>query len=321
MLITVIIPIYNTSIYLTRCIDSIVKQNLDDVELIFIDDCSTDDSYNELKRCLSYYDDLNFQLLRNHKNLGSGETRNIGIKKASGDYVIFIDSDDYITDNYFSVLITHVNKFKSDIVIFDYTEIFKDKINYKNCAPAADKEVIIADLIQSKMHNSLCNKLFRRSLFIDNNILIPYGMSMFEDKSICFRLFEKANKISHIKYSLYFYDRTREGSLTSRNQEKNLSNALLLMDVINNHFKYSNPTQLIQQALYNNRILITGLFALYDNLKRRELIVPRIGAIKLSAFLKHSEIPIHFKLSALFYYYDFPMLLCIIKTLYFKLKK
>lgn len=320
MLITVIIPIYNTASYLLRCINSITSQDLDDVELIFIDDCSTDDSFEKLNTILNGRTDINYRILQNKSNLGSGETRNIGIKEACGDYVIFIDSDDYIETNYFIELKNIIKNELSDIVIFDYTEIYKDTTVYKQCKTTDTKEKIIANLIESKMHNSLCNKLIKRSLFIDNNIFIQKGMSMFEDKSICFKLFENANLVSYIPKSLYYYDRTRDNSLTRQNQAKNISNALILLEIIDNHYKDKNVTPLLQNSIFNNKILITGLISLYSDYHLRRDFIKKIGAINFTAFFNRTSMPIHYKISAFCFYYNLKFLLVGLRKLYFSLR-
>lgn len=320
MLITVIIPIYNTANYLQRCIDSITSQELDEIELIFIDDCSTDNSFEELNKILGSEKIKNVKVIQNKSNLGSGETRNIGIKKACGDYIIFVDSDDYITPNYFSELKNVAKKESADIVIFDYTEIYKDKSVYKHCRPSKLKERIIADLIESKMHNSLCNKLIKRSLFLDNNIFIQKGMSMFEDKSICFKLFEYANIISYIPKSLYLYDRTRENSLTRQNQANNISNAAILLNVINTHFNGKEIAPLIQKAIYNNKILIAGLIALYSDYNLREDFLKTIGFVAFTSFFNRTSMPIHYKISAFCFYYNLKFLLMGVRKLYFSLR-
>lgn len=92
MRFSIIVPIYNTEKYLDKCIKSILNQTMSDYELILIDDCSTDDSLT-----IAYkYESNHVKVLKNASNSGLSETRNVGIKNASGDYIVFIDSDDYI---------------------------------------------------------------------------------------------------------------------------------------------------------------------------------------------------------------------------------
>ena len=162
MLISIIIPIYNTAPYLKRLCDSLKAQNLDDVELVFIDDCSTDNSAIELDNCLRELNHSHVQLLKNATNLGSGETRNKGIRAANGDYVIFIDSDDYISENHIARLRPLAEEKKYDIIIFDIVELRQQKKIYKDCTPSKNRDENIAnfehnDVLKYLMDNSGLN--------------------------------------------------------------------------------------------------------------------------------------------------------------------
>ena len=112
--VSVIIPVYNVELYLRECLDSIVNQTLKEIEIICIDDCSTDNSYSILEEYSKK--DVRFRILKNISNIGSGPTRNIGIREAKGQYISFIDSDDYISNNYLNDLYNTAIKYNSDIV-------------------------------------------------------------------------------------------------------------------------------------------------------------------------------------------------------------
>ena len=236
MLISVVIPVYNTSSYLARCIDSIFEQDLKDVELIFIDDHSTDNSFEVLNQCLKGRVSENLTIVKNPKNLGSGETRNKGISLAKGDYVIFVDSDDYVTSDYFLVLKNAIES-RPDIVVFDMTEIWSNKMVLKHVDLPDSPLESVEHLLLNKMHNSLCNKMFKRSMFLKHDIRITKGLSMFEDKSICFKLFYYAKSQLYIDKSLYFYDRSRENSLTKVFKESNIQASVIVAKVIDDFFK------------------------------------------------------------------------------------
>lgn len=321
MLISIIISIYNTAPYLKRLCDSLKAQNLDDVELVFIDDCSTDNSAIELDNCLRELNHSHVQLLKNATNLGSGETRNKGIRAANGDYVIFIDSDDYISENHIAKLRPLAEEKKYDIIIFDIVELRQQKKIYKDCTPSKNRDENIANLIIGKMHNSLCNKLIRRHLYIDNNIFMPAGISLFEDKTVCFKLFEKAESIYHINQGLYFYDRNRVKSLTNINNEGSIISSILLLDVVNGYYNGRECPEIITNAIVNNRIVNTGYIALNGQWLARDEYLPKIGKISFSSFFNGSNIPLHYKVAAFCYYYNLKFILLLVKKFYLKLKK
>lgn len=123
--ISVIIPIYNTAQYIVRCIESIEKQDLADIEIICIDDCSTDNTLEILNRISEKYS--NIVVLRNKINMGLSFTRNIGIKNAKGKYVFFVDSDDWIEENCLKELFLASEENKLDILYFNYIQEYESK--------------------------------------------------------------------------------------------------------------------------------------------------------------------------------------------------
>lgn len=319
MLITVIIPVYNTSSYLQRCVDSIFGQNLKDVELIFIDDCSTDDSFEVLNRCLANHDLTNVKVLRNDHNLGSGETRNRGIREASGEYVIFIDSDDYVTADYFHTL-RHQAIGKPDIVVFNYTEIWGERKVVKHVDLPKSSQECVEHLLMNKLHNSLCNKMFKKSLFIDFNIKITEGLSMFEDKSICFKLFHHATTISYVDVSLYFYDRSRENSLTKRFQDSTLKASVIVCGVIDAFFSDKSVPLSTQRAIQANKAHVLGFIGLYGEKPNRREYAKAVGKLPFMAFFRACNMPLHYRVAAALLYYRLGLLLSVIRRLYFLCK-
>ena len=177
--VSVIIPVYNVESYLSECLDSIINQTLKDIEIICIDDCSTDNSYNIL---LEYANkDSRIKIIKNIENNGVGFARNVGQFSAIGDYIYFIDPDDYISLNFLEELYNTAVKYNSDIVntnnIYnnenDIISRFwgsSDSINVKN-----DYEVTINfnNIHPSdnnlRIYYTLWTKLFKRSFILENN--------------------------------------------------------------------------------------------------------------------------------------------------------
>ena len=319
MLISVVIPVYNTSSYLSRCIDSIFEQDLKDVELIFIDDCSTDDSFHVLNQCLKGRECDNLTIIQNPQNLGSGETRNKGIELSKGEYVIFIDSDDYVTSDYFEVL-RNAAKNRPDIVVFDMTEIWSDKTVLKHVDLPNTPIDSVEHLLLNKMHNSLCNKLFKHSLFFDYDIRISKGLSMFEDKSICFKLFYYAKTQLYINKSLYYYDRSRENSLTKVFKENNIKASVIVANVIDDFFKGEVLSPRIHDAIQANKVHVLGYIGLYCDTIKRNKYAKELGQLSFSAFLQKCKMPIHYRVASFAVNYKLYPILFVIRRLYFLCK-
>lgn len=319
MLISVVIPVYNTSSYLARCIDSIFEQDLKDVELIFIDDYSTDNSLEVLNQCLKGRVSENLTIVKNPKNLGSGETRNKGISLAKGDYVIFVDSDDYVTSDYFLVLKNAIES-RPDIVVFDMTEIWSNKTVLKHVDLPDSPLESVELLLLNKMHNSLCNKMFKRSMFLKHGIRITKGLSMFEDKSICFKLFYYAKSQLYIDKSLYFYDRSRENSLTKVFKESNIQASVIVAKVIDDFFKDKEVSDNIHNAIQANKVHVLGYIGLYCGRTARIKYAKELGKLSFSAFSQKCKMPIHYRIASFAVNYKLYPILFVIRRLYFLCK-
>jgi glycosyltransferase involved in cell wall biosynthesis len=173
-LISVIVPVYNTQDYLNRCVDSIINQTYRDLEIILIDDGSTD---NSPKIC-DNYSDLDNRIKVIHKeNEGPSSARNMGVEVAKGDYIAFVDSDDWVESDIYQFCVDISKKTNSDVVDFKpmlVTELneskrFSDTRNYK---VITGKEILRDYLRQAQVERSpfsVCRKLYKRHLFDDIN--------------------------------------------------------------------------------------------------------------------------------------------------------
>ena len=200
-LVSIIIPIYNSEKYLNRCLSSITEQTYSNIEIVLIDDGSTDDSRSI---CLDWKSKDDRILVFSKENGGQGSARNYGIKVASGEYIVFVDSDDYIHPQMIEVLIHAVINHAVDIVQCSYQEVaegvdvidFDDiKLSEIHCAIDNDRNSrylcwYTEDIIP-------WNKLIRKELFAD--LSFPLGM-YYEDKHLMFRLRYYADTIARIDY-------------------------------------------------------------------------------------------------------------------------
>ncbi len=199
--ISVIIPAYNTEKYIAKCLDSILAQEINNMEVIVIDDGSTDNTYQIVKQYSCKYPEIK---LFKQKNLKISAARNNGLKKASGKYVIFIDSDDYLEKNMFKQMYTRIEEDNSDLCICGINKLFTNRkeIEVESCLKNSDD--IIADyLIKHKeMDVGIWNKMFRKKIIDNNNICFENG-HFFEDTLFVFKYICHINKISFIEKPLY----------------------------------------------------------------------------------------------------------------------
>lgn len=200
--ISVIIPVYNTEKYLKRCLESIISQDFIDIEVIVVNDCSIDNSLNIIKVLMNR--DNRIKLINKQKNEGLSAARNSGIKIAKGEYILHIDSDDWIEKNYFLEVYEYAKNHNADIVITDFYKDFDNgKLIYvKDQEENIGKEETLKNIFLMNSYPSVCNKLIRRELYIKNKIFHPLGVSIGEDLYVTPKLIYFSKNI--LKYNKAF---------------------------------------------------------------------------------------------------------------------
>ena len=202
-LISVIVPIYNVEEYLDKCVNSILNQTYRNLEIILVDDGSPD---NCPKMCDDYAKkDKRIKVI--HKvNGGLSDARNIGINQSSGEYISFIDSDDYIAENYIEVLFNNLKKYNSDLSIGGHLVLYDDgkRINrYTNEEYVSNSKSILKKMLYDDgIDLSAWAKLYKASLF--KNVSYPVGR-LYEDAATTYKLIDLANKISVNSLPIYYY--------------------------------------------------------------------------------------------------------------------
>lgn len=202
-LLSIIIPVYNVEKYLKNCLDSVINQTYKNLEIILVNDGSTD---NCAKICDAYKDN-NKQIKVIHKqNGGLSDARNVGILQATGRYIGFVDSDDTIDKEMYDILLSNLKNNNADISICNFyfvRENHKIQQSFSNQIKLKNKEEALDDLYNnSKFGNFVWNKLYKKELF--NNIKFPIKKK-YEDIWIMHELFAQAQNITYIDKPLYYY--------------------------------------------------------------------------------------------------------------------
>lgn len=211
LLISIVVPVYNVEGYLEFCIKSILSQSYKQIELILVDDGSPD-------KCPSICDDWAYRDSRikviHKKNGGLSSARNSGIEIARGDYIAFIDSDDYVDSEFITKMVNAIINTKSDIVCCGYYEVInsKNKIPDKKLIPGEfTGEIALKQLLDCTIQDYAWNKLYKMSLF--SEIRYPDDRN-FEDMATIYKTFLRARKVTVINERLYYY-LIREGSISN----------------------------------------------------------------------------------------------------------
>lgn len=216
-MVSVIVPVYNVEMYLVRCIESIINQTYKDIEIILIDDGSKDQSYEICKRYADKYDFVKAIHIENH---GVSFARNLGIEKSTGEYIQFVDSDDYIEPNMIELLLMEKKRRNTDIVLCGYYRESLEKKesfvpNDTNC-DYNEFDKLIAYWTFDPIIGSPCNKLFDSKIIKKNAIRFHEGVTYAEDFCFCMDYYTHLTRFSAVPNALYHY-RDTPNSLTKKN--------------------------------------------------------------------------------------------------------
>ncbi len=234
---TIILPVYNTSNYIIKCLNSFVPFLSTKTETIIVDDNSTDNSTKILEQYIKKHNSKNITLIKNKVNKGAGESKNIALSKAKGDYIGFIDSDDYVDKNYFQNMLNMAEKFGSDIVVsdialtYDNNEIkngiFHNNLysNTDNKSEEIDKKIVLGHWAFA----STCTKLFKRDI-IKN---LKFSNKKSDDIIFTTKAFIKAQKITYCRNNFYHYYQSRNSLTRTKDYKKYEDSIKCLFEAVN----------------------------------------------------------------------------------------
>lgn len=215
-LLSVIMPVYNVEEYLEDAVTSILEQKAIDFELIIVDDGSTDSSGEIAEK---FSQNSNVQIIHT-RNGGLSEARNMGLKKASGEYLFFFDSDDLVVPNFFEILAPYLNN-KIDLVTFGYKEIASSGHcnDFKSAKVISSQEIngneAILELLQGDIYQMAWSYVVRKSIFENNGIYFSKGR-LFEDNNSAGKIFINAKRVVKLKTEPELYLlRSRTDSITA----------------------------------------------------------------------------------------------------------
>ena len=235
--VSVIVPVYNAERYLSHCIDSILAQTFTDFELLLIDDGSKD---NSGKICDEYAAKDSRVRVLYKDNGGVSTARNLGLENASGDWVIFIDSDDWISESMIHDMYEKAESEKADLVYCDLKILFNDHIEVLHIAKYDSNKVNMLNNFIKSTFGTVVGMLAKRSLYESNDVRFPKGVKFCEDFYVAVRLMLYSKKICYIPTTYYCYNRQNEASASySFSQEHSDSVQWVFMDTIDLFLKES----------------------------------------------------------------------------------
>lgn len=229
-LVSIILPVYNVEEYLEECFNSIVEQTYSNIEIIFVDDGSTDNSANLLDR----YKEIDSRVKVFHKeNGGVSSAKNTGLKYANGDYITFIDPDDYVSNDYVEYLLSLVSDNNADIA---YTTKFFDNYNTtqvdEELIKVVDSDEALYQILTYQISVAVWNKIYKKDLLLNNNISFYEDIFMGEGFNFNVLAFKHAKRIATSNKKIYFYRRDNNNSATTKFKIEKWENAILAIERI-----------------------------------------------------------------------------------------
>lgn len=295
MKLSIIVPVYNISLYLKKCLNSIISERSSSIEIILIDDGSTDESGTI---CDLYKEKDNRIKVLHQKNQGLSMARNNGLKRACGEYILFVDGDDYLEEDYYQALFPYLND-DNDIIVFNYNRVIDNKkypINsFYNYEDVSTKYLL--------GHCMACNKVFKRSIL--NKNMFPKNR-IYEDLYSVPLLIKKTKNIIFVDKYLYNYV-SRDNSIV--NSKGKLEDRVYAMENLYNNLNDNYSLEIEYLYIYN---LILPTIYEQDDLR----FVNNLVKEKYPKYYKNKYLKRHVKLYLILVYYNLTFLAKLI--VYFK---
>lgn len=279
---SVIIPVYNVEKYIDRCLKSIISQNYDDLEIIVIDNGSTDSGGIICDTYASEYSNISVYHIENH---GVASARNFGLSKARGEFIYFVDSDDYLVGNLFAEFEDKLTP-DLDLFVFSYYNSFEQEMTetkrtkkilpYNGSYDKYDFSKIFKDLFLSDMLYTVWNKIYRREFLLENNLSFEQ-YELGEDVRFNLDVYREVNKICLSQDSYYVYVIGRKGSAMSGYNPKRLQYQLQELKMVDDLLSDWNLDSSDLVNTVKARILMGNI---YNISKQKLLVTKKVKLVK-----------------------------------------
>lgn len=315
MKISILIPVFNVEKYIARCLDSIVAQTMDDWEVIIVDDCGADSSMEIAAKYVAK--DSRFKIIHHPSNMGLMYARKTGYENAKGEYIVFLDSDDYLPDDALRLLINGIKATESDIYVGamqSINECGQATLKSNAITGTYNSEPVLRYMLNHQLPHSLCAKIFRRSLFNQSDTLPSFKNQInSEDLMLCYILVTRAQKISIGNDLVYNYYYNSQSSSKVRFSNKQfaqmvrasdylsviLDNMPAIEDELSIYLKRRTLSLMAQGC--GDTILKGGISPVLFNRLSPNHICSQIGVIKGLIYSLLWKLPFLRRISALMY--------------------
>ena len=237
-LVSIIIPVYGVEKYIERCANSLFAQTYSNIEYVFVNDCTPDRSIERLNEVLKKNPTrkASVNVVENITNCGQAAVRNIGVKHCHGQFLMHVDSDDWLDVDVVEKCVKKQIETDADIIAFDRNIYLRDGIRKVSAREANTKEEFLVQMLRREREISIWGMLIRTSLYKEHQIACVEGINMSEDFQTSPRLVYYANRISILHGVAYNYECRNSKSISATFNEKNVNQELVTLDVLDAFF-------------------------------------------------------------------------------------
>lgn len=236
--ISICVPIYGVENYIEKCARSLFEQTYLNIEYVFVDDGSPDQSIGKLKLVINDYPERikYIKIITHAHNRGLAAARNTCIAHTTGDFILCVDADDSIDSHLVEKLVVKQQEINADLVCFDVKVLFNNRVDYiKNGDYINGRDLLSKMLVRDAPHQ-IWGHLIRRSILIDNKIQCVEGINQSEDYQVMIQIAYFANIVTTLHEALYIYDMTRDGSYSNSISENSFIQIETTADILNSFF-------------------------------------------------------------------------------------
>jgi len=287
--ISILVPIYGVESYIEKCAHSLFSQTFSDIEYIFVDDCTIDQSIIKLNNIIPLYPERipSIRIIKNEINKGVAASRQTALEAATCEYILFVDSDDYIEFDMVELLYSKAIETNADIVFcpfyFEYNQQ-KPKI-YDKIYSKSKEELINICFTQP----AFWNKLIRRQIIVQNNIRILNGINYGEDLSVVPKIIYHSNHFALVEKPLYHYVQYNSNSYTAEFTEKSLNDTLKVVKILEAFFVTKPDYQRYERILFTLKAVRKAKILRSGRIEKKHVnLFPEINSViyKLKLDLK-----------------------------------
>lgn len=288
-LVSILVPIYGVEKYIERCARSLFEQTYKSIEFIFVNDCTPDDSVSVLNEVLLSYPERaqDVRVINHVTNKGLSGARNTGLEVAHGDFLLFVDSDDYIDKNAVEKLVNTALSSGADIVAYNTRYIYNDREFIVGQKIKTQSKEYVCQLLTYQAGVTIWGKLIKRDLFINNNVRFIEGLNFGEDYVTSPRVAYYASRIVHCPDVYYNYVQYNDSSYTMSYCSKNIDDLIRALGILQAFFlskdDYPYFKDAIEEAYLHNKVKL--LIAICLHYKK---VGHRLKEVSELYFDKHS---------------------------------